>query len=203
MKFEILKGLSSNGCLIRQSDRYYSVCHIGIAHVAILFEFWNFQKFPILLFVYFLPFQSDSFFQSVPFWNQTQTIWSQKWKLLPIFQIWISNSPLPFSPSDRLPFRPLLRPSMAAPADRLRPVVKFSGQGIRFDEDDSTETRPLLSRMLTYPIGIFHHQLRRRLGVGKPQVLRRQQSFSRDFGHAAAETFLITRLSFTLLRSLG
>ncbi|CAK9317900.1 unnamed protein product [Citrullus colocynthis] len=91
---------------------------------------------------------------------------------------------------------------MAAPADRLRPVVKFSSQGIRFDED-SAETRPLLSRMLNYPIGIIHHQLRRRLGAGKPQVPGRQQSFSRDLGHAAAETLLITRLSFTLLRSLG
>ena len=91
---------------------------------------------------------------------------------------------------------------MAATADRLRPVVTFAGQGIRFDQD-SAETPPLLSRMLSYPIGIIHHQLSRRLGAGKPQPPRRQQSFSRDFGHAAAETVLVTRLSFTLLRSLG
>ncbi|KAI6670497.1 hypothetical protein NL676_005382 [Syzygium grande] len=31
----------------------------------------------------------------------------------------------------------------------------------------------------------------------------RQQSFGREIGHAAAETYLITRLSFTLLRYLG
>lgn len=31
----------------------------------------------------------------------------------------------------------------------------------------------------------------------------RQQSFSREIGHAAAETYLITRLAFTLLRYLG
>ncbi|XP_022983594.1 isoprenylcysteine alpha-carbonyl methylesterase ICME-like [Cucurbita maxima] len=76
---------------------------------------------------------------------------------------------------------------MAVPADRLRPVVKFSGQGIRSDED-SAESRRLLSS---------------RLGAVKPQAPRRQQSFTRDIGHAAAVTLLLTRLGFTLLRSLG
>lgn len=37
----------------------------------------------------------------------------------------------------------------------------------------------------------------------KPENMERQSSFSRDFGHAAAETYLITRLTFTLLRYLG
>ena len=35
-----------------------------------------------------------------------------------------------------------------------------------------------------------------------PQICR-QQSFGRDIGHAAAETYLITRLSFDLLGYLG
>ncbi|CAM8984919.1 unnamed protein product [Rhodiola kirilowii] len=37
--------------------------------------------------------------------------------------------------------------------------------------------------------------------LGRP--LRRQQSFREDFGRAAAETYLVTRLSITLLRYLG
>ncbi|XP_050228201.1 isoprenylcysteine alpha-carbonyl methylesterase ICME-like isoform X2 [Mercurialis annua] len=36
-----------------------------------------------------------------------------------------------------------------------------------------------------------------------PPGLRRQQSFGRDIGHAASETYLITHLTFTLLRYLG
>ena len=36
-----------------------------------------------------------------------------------------------------------------------------------------------------------------------PKQLSRRQSFSRDIGHAAAETYLVTRLSFKLLRYLG
>ncbi|KAF8011307.1 hypothetical protein BT93_J1807 [Corymbia citriodora subsp. variegata] len=38
---------------------------------------------------------------------------------------------------------------------------------------------------------------------GRSRRFGRQQSFGRDIGHAAAETYLITRLSFTLLRYLG
>ncbi|XP_010549954.1 PREDICTED: probable isoprenylcysteine alpha-carbonyl methylesterase ICMEL2 [Tarenaya hassleriana] len=50
-------------------------------------------------------------------------------------------------------------------------------------------------------------QIRRRVSRkfsvdGKPRICR-QQSFGRDIGHAAAETYLITRLSFKLLRYLG
>jgi hypothetical protein len=36
-----------------------------------------------------------------------------------------------------------------------------------------------------------------------PRRIFRQQSFGRDIGHAAAETYLITGLSFKLLRYLG
>ncbi|KFK25824.1 hypothetical protein AALP_AA8G166100 [Arabis alpina] len=39
-------------------------------------------------------------------------------------------------------------------------------------------------------------------GGGQRRIFR-QQSFGRDFGHAAAETYLITGLSFKLLRYLG
>ncbi|GLT41185.1 hypothetical protein SLA2020_152680 [Shorea laevis] len=44
-----------------------------------------------------------------------------------------------------------------------------------------------------------HHQRRRRVAGKSSQQPKRQQSFSR----AAAETYLVTRLSFTLLRYLG
>ncbi|KAK2987469.1 hypothetical protein RJ640_012128 [Escallonia rubra] len=57
------------------------------------------------------------------------------------------------------------------------------------------DTDPLLSRVS-----------RRRAGnkpSAEPPRLRSQQSFKRDFGHAAAETYLITRLTFKLLSYLG
>ncbi|WCJ25420.1 alpha/beta-Hydrolases superfamily protein [Euphorbia peplus] len=47
----------------------------------------------------------------------------------------------------------------------------------------------------------FDSQPRRR--AGKPTMLERQQSFGRDIGHAASETYLLTRLTITLLRYLG
>ncbi|KAK3013056.1 hypothetical protein RJ639_009656, partial [Escallonia herrerae] len=57
------------------------------------------------------------------------------------------------------------------------------------------DTDPLLSRVS------------RRRADSKPSAEpprpRRQQSFKRDFGHAAAETYLITRLTFKLLSYLG
>ncbi|XP_044504507.1 isoprenylcysteine alpha-carbonyl methylesterase ICME-like isoform X3 [Mangifera indica] len=48
--------------------------------------------------------------------------------------------------------------------------------------------------------GTNHRRRRRTAGKQPPS---RQNSFSQDIGHAAAETYLITRLSFTLLRYLG
>ncbi|KAH9739492.1 isoprenylcysteine alpha-carbonyl methylesterase ICME [Citrus sinensis] len=52
-------------------------------------------------------------------------------------------------------------------------------------------------------VGSNNQQRRRRPAGSKPEKPRRQNSFSRDIGHAAAETYLITRLTFTLLRYLG
>ncbi|XP_021669299.2 probable isoprenylcysteine alpha-carbonyl methylesterase ICMEL1 isoform X2 [Hevea brasiliensis] len=53
-----------------------------------------------------------------------------------------------------------------------------------FDEETAVSTKPLLSRSSSF--------------VGSPR-----QSVSREIGHAAAETFLLTRLSLKLLRYLG
>jgi prenylcysteine alpha-carboxyl methylesterase len=72
---------------------------------------------------------------------------------------------------------------------------------------NDVDTEPLRSsKVLDYTDGAKSHQRRRR-PVGKlgtpSSPPGRTQSFSRDFGHAAAETYLVTRLSFTLLRYLG
>ncbi|KAA8530538.1 hypothetical protein F0562_005247 [Nyssa sinensis] len=76
---------------------------------------------------------------------------------------------------------------------------------ILFEEEDTKQmdTNPLLSRASSYTPTNYQ---RRRTAIKRSATvapLTRQQSFSRDFGHAAAETYLITRLSFKLLRYLG
>ncbi|XP_062150511.1 isoprenylcysteine alpha-carbonyl methylesterase ICME-like [Alnus glutinosa] len=72
---------------------------------------------------------------------------------------------------------------------------------------NDVDAEPLRSyKVLGFTDGAKSHQRRRR-PAGKPGTppspARRTQSFSQDFGHAAAETYLVTRLSFTLLRYLG
>ncbi|KAK9924761.1 hypothetical protein M0R45_033113 [Rubus argutus] len=69
------------------------------------------------------------------------------------------------------------------------------------------ETKPLLSKFLSFPTtaSTSNQQRRRRVAakIGSAPRPSRQQSFGRDIGHAAKETYLITRLSFTLLQYLG
>ncbi|KAF5479291.1 hypothetical protein F2P56_000125 [Juglans regia] len=72
---------------------------------------------------------------------------------------------------------------------------------------NDVDTKPLLSSKLSnYTDAANSHQRRRRASAnassGRPSP-GRAQSFSRDLGHAAAETYLVTRLTFTLLRYLG
>jgi prenylcysteine alpha-carboxyl methylesterase len=69
-------------------------------------------------------------------------------------------------------------------------------------DNDQTDAKPLLSQGSSVSSGSFNQMQRRRVSgkLGKPG---RQQSFSRDIGHAAAETYLLTRLTITLLRYLG
>ncbi|KAG6741943.1 hypothetical protein POTOM_055223 [Populus tomentosa] len=69
--------------------------------------------------------------------------------------------------------------------------AKLSGNG-------QTDVKPLLSRYSSSS-GSFKQMPRRRV-PGKPDM---QRSYSRDIGHAAAETYMITRLTITLLRYLG
>ena len=73
--------------------------------------------------------------------------------------------------------------------------------------DVDMDTNPLLSGVLSHTNMGTTKKHRRRRSASRPspapsQPLRRQ-SFSRDIGHAAAETYLVTRLSFKLLRYLG
>ncbi|KAL5581996.1 hypothetical protein UlMin_014438 [Ulmus minor] len=81
--------------------------------------------------------------------------------------------------------------------DHLRPCSSLGDEKF-VDSDD----QPFLSRVVSDPLGKSDHQRRRRV-AGKPMRPLRQQTFSRDIGHAAKETYLITRLSFKLLRYLG
>lgn len=70
--------------------------------------------------------------------------------------------------------------------------------------NDDMETEPMVSfGPSSNYVGSNNQQRRRRPAGCKPEKPRRQNSFSRDIGHAAAETYLITRLTFTLLRYLG
>ncbi|XP_034707999.1 isoprenylcysteine alpha-carbonyl methylesterase ICME-like isoform X2 [Vitis riparia] len=73
--------------------------------------------------------------------------------------------------------------------------------------DVDMDSNPLLSGVLSQTNMGTTKKHRRRRSASRPspapsQPLRRQ-SFSRDIGHAAAETYLVTRLSFKLLRYLG
>lgn len=87
----------------------------------------------------------------------------------------------------------------------------------QFDDDEKVvNVKPLLSRASSYSStssanGSYYQHRRRRsasdnslasLSDGSGGGSRRR-SFSKGVGHAAAETFLVTRLSLKLLRYLG
>ncbi|XP_041004230.1 probable isoprenylcysteine alpha-carbonyl methylesterase ICMEL2 [Juglans microcarpa x Juglans regia] len=87
------------------------------------------------------------------------------------------------------------------------PSLRFLHSYLRSIVMNDVDTKPLLSSKLSnYTDAANSHQRRRRASAnpssGRPSP-GRAQSFSRDFGHAAAETYLVTRLTFTLLRYLG
>ncbi|KAK4393406.1 Isoprenylcysteine alpha-carbonyl methylesterase ICME [Sesamum angolense] len=71
-------------------------------------------------------------------------------------------------------------------------------------EEMETDALVRMSSCPTAPA--LNQQRRRRVGNRSPSLAKRpcrQQSFSREIGHAAAETYLLTRLSFKLLSYLG
>ncbi|XP_034210341.1 isoprenylcysteine alpha-carbonyl methylesterase ICME-like isoform X2 [Prunus dulcis] len=93
---------------------------------------------------------------------------------------------------------------MASETDCL---LRHASSSAAEDVAQDMDAKPLLSRFLSYPIANtnMNPQRRRRLSAqlaSAPRPLR-QQSFGRDIGHAAKETYLITSLSFTLLQYLG
>ncbi|XP_057961323.1 isoprenylcysteine alpha-carbonyl methylesterase ICME-like [Malania oleifera] len=82
------------------------------------------------------------------------------------------------------------------------------------EDDMSMDIKPFLSRSSSYSsdgsttaaVGNNNQQRRRRVAseTSLPSASGgRRQSFQRDVRHAASETFLLTRLSFKLLRYLG
>ncbi|XP_021604789.1 probable isoprenylcysteine alpha-carbonyl methylesterase ICMEL2 isoform X2 [Manihot esculenta] len=90
-------------------------------------------------------------------------------------------------------------PSSLSPTSSPSPSLSF-------DADNKITDAPLLSRDLSSNNGhgtAKHKPRRRAAAAGKLSKPKRQQSFSRDIGHAASETYLLTRLTFTLLRYLG
>ncbi|XP_010265336.1 PREDICTED: probable isoprenylcysteine alpha-carbonyl methylesterase ICMEL2 isoform X1 [Nelumbo nucifera] len=82
-----------------------------------------------------------------------------------------------------------------------------------FEDEKNVEKRPFLFRNSSYTtngtVNQLHQQQQRRRRVGSDTSLpslsttRRQHSFRDDVTHAASETFLLTRLTFILLRYLG
>ncbi|PRQ53162.1 putative alpha/Beta hydrolase [Rosa chinensis] len=83
--------------------------------------------------------------------------------------------------------------------------LRQSSSSAAAEEVMEMETKPLLTKFLTYPPPVAAQRRRAKLGSSSPATPRpsRQNSFGRDIGHAAKETYLITSLSFTLLRYLG
>lgn len=75
------------------------------------------------------------------------------------------------------------------------------------EDDLNWDIKPLTSKLSSYSTISSNQQRRRRLATkSMPPSLAlrgRQKSISRDIGHAACETYLITRLTFKLLIYLG
>ncbi|KAM5581022.1 putative isoprenylcysteine alpha-carbonyl methylesterase ICMEL2 [Rosa sericea] len=83
--------------------------------------------------------------------------------------------------------------------------LRQSSSSAAAEEVMEMETKPLLTKFLTYPPPVAAQRRRAKLGSSSLATPRpsRQNSFGRDIGHAAKETYLITSLSFTLLQYLG
>ncbi|XP_077253706.1 isoprenylcysteine alpha-carbonyl methylesterase ICME-like isoform X3 [Tasmannia lanceolata] len=97
----------------------------------------------------------------------------------------------------------LLPVSLSTPSMASEAILREEDQAILSSSSSSSYedniAKPLMARASSYS------QRRRRIPseASLLSLPSRQQSFSRDVGHAAAETFLLTRLSFKLLRYLG
>ncbi|KAJ8631117.1 hypothetical protein MRB53_024440 [Persea americana] len=89
---------------------------------------------------------------------------------------------------------PIMATSAIPREETDRPIISS------LSVDDRSISKSFLRRIPTFT---SNHQRRRRVASDNPLRPARRTSFSRDVGHAAAETFLLTRLSFKLLRYLG
>ncbi|XP_065633262.1 probable isoprenylcysteine alpha-carbonyl methylesterase ICMEL1 [Quercus suber] len=96
--------------------------------------------------------------------------------------------------------------------------ITTTTNSLLFEDEKAISIRPLLPRTLSYTnnnttttttSATYYQQRRRRIASENSlsslssSAPDRRNSFGHDVGHAAAETFLITRLSLKLLRYLG
>ncbi|KAL6139973.1 hypothetical protein ACLB2K_058274 [Fragaria x ananassa] len=93
---------------------------------------------------------------------------------------------------------------LESPMESTASSLRQSASSAAAEELMEMETKPLLTKVLSYPpaaaAAASTSQRRRAKSSPRPS---RQNSFSRDIGHAAKETYLVTSLSFTLLQYLG
>ncbi|PIA63443.1 hypothetical protein AQUCO_00201054v1 [Aquilegia coerulea] len=111
--------------------------------------------------------------------------------------------------------QPFSSSSFSTKKDEIKPESKPTMASKRLEQEEEQQqqlTKPILSKdhSTSFSKNLKNQQRRRKVtnngsssGTSASRFLSRQQSFRRDVEHAAAETFLLTRLSFTLLRYLG
>ncbi|XP_004304151.1 PREDICTED: probable isoprenylcysteine alpha-carbonyl methylesterase ICMEL2 isoform X2 [Fragaria vesca subsp. vesca] len=94
---------------------------------------------------------------------------------------------------------------LESPTESTASSLRQSASSAVAEELMEMETKPLLTKVLSYPPAATASIGQRRRTKSSPATPRpsRQNSFSRDIGHAAKETYLVTSLSFTLLQYLG
>lgn len=90
-------------------------------------------------------------------------------------------------------------------ADRCRPMYSTASSELK--EAGPAEKSPQMELLHGFNRLSSPDKVRRRVSTKysaeKPPQISRQQSFGREIGHAAAETYLVTRLTFNLLGYLG
>ena len=114
----------------------------------------------------------------------------------------------------------LEKPNSTSDGDQITitTTTTTTTNSLLFEDEKAISIKPLLSRTLSYTntntsttttSATYYQQRRRRiasenslssLSYSSPD---RRNSFGHDVGHAASETFLITRLSWKLLKYLG
>lgn len=129
-------------------------------------------------------------------------------------------------PSNLLPIsNPNSPPSMLIPTSsvtadtmlvRSEPHIVHSSSSstilvVQDDDDSKIETKPLLTRAFSYSSSsssssnnlVMQQQRRRRIASANSLLSGAVEGCRREMGRAASDTYVVTRLSFRLLRYLG